>query len=31
MLEFAQTMTRVEAATIGRNIVGIVTRGGGTP
>lgn len=31
MQEFAQPMTRAEAATISRNALGIVTRGGGTP
>lgn len=31
MLEFAQTMTRAEAATISRNVLEIITRGGGTP
>lgn len=31
MLEFAQTMTRAEAATIGRNAEGNIARGGGTP
>ena len=31
MQEFAQTMTRAEAATFGRNCLGMVTRGGGTP